>query len=397
MLNADAGALGVQAPPRGTRPSNRRQLILAAAGELFAHRGYPNVSMSDIAEAVAIRPSALYRHFPGKQELLREAVHASFAAFRGALELATRQAGADALREFAGTVLDHRVLGVLWQRDARHLDPVAHQELGDELREIAGLLADRVHERRPELEPESAELLAWAVLSALVSVSFHRVQLPRERYDRVLVDITARIVHAELPAAGPCREASEPGRPLSAVTRRDQLVAEATRLFAAKGYQGVGIEEIGAAAGISGPSIYHHFASKSELMIAVLAPGAEFLYEHLRRTLAATGDPAAALDSLLGSYVDFGLANRDLLHLLVVEIAQQPDEWQAIRRTERDYVASWVRLLRTAHPQLSDEEARVQVQAAMNIVNDLARTPRLADGPGLAGAVRAIDCAVLGL
>ncbi|HEY0572939.1 MAG TPA: helix-turn-helix domain-containing protein [Pseudonocardia sp.] len=68
----------VQAPPRGTRPLNRRQLILAAAAELFYRRGYPNVSMGEIAEAVAIGPSALYRHFRGKQELLSEVVLAAF-------------------------------------------------------------------------------------------------------------------------------------------------------------------------------------------------------------------------------------------------------------------------------------------------------------------------------
>lgn len=394
MLNADPGT---HAPPRGTRPPNRRQLILAAAADLFARHGYREVSMSAIAEAVAIRPSALYRHFPGKQELLREVVHSSFAAFRAALELATRQAGEDALREFARTVLDHRSLGVLWQREARHLDPEALQELRGELRVITVLLAERVRARRPELEAERAELLARAVLSALVSVSFHRVELPRAHYDQLLIDIMTRIVDAELPAADPHRVATNPLPPRPPPTRRDQLIEQATRLFAGKGYRGVGIEEIGAAAGIAGPSIYHHFASKSELMIAVLQPGADFLHEHLRRTLAATDDPSAALDAVLGTYIDFGLTNRHLLELLVLEIAQAPDEWPTVRRTERDYVARWVGLLRAIHPELTDGAARVQVQAAMNIVNDLARSPRLAAGPGLGRFIHAVDTAVLGL
>ena len=57
-------------PPRGTRPRNRRRLIVAAAAELFASRGYAQVSMADVADAVAVRPSALYRHFRGKDDLL---------------------------------------------------------------------------------------------------------------------------------------------------------------------------------------------------------------------------------------------------------------------------------------------------------------------------------------
>ncbi len=61
-------------PARGTRPANRRQLIIAAAADLFSRRGYAGVGMGDVAEAVAIGPSALYRHFRGKQDLLAAVV-----------------------------------------------------------------------------------------------------------------------------------------------------------------------------------------------------------------------------------------------------------------------------------------------------------------------------------
>ena len=46
-------------PARRTRPPNRRELILAAATELFAARGYEYAGMSEIAEQVAVQPSAL--------------------------------------------------------------------------------------------------------------------------------------------------------------------------------------------------------------------------------------------------------------------------------------------------------------------------------------------------
>ncbi|SDE50243.1 TetR/AcrR family transcriptional regulator [Limimaricola pyoseonensis] len=44
--------------------------IGAAALRLFAERGYAAVSVRDIAERVGIRPSAIYNHFPGKQDIL---------------------------------------------------------------------------------------------------------------------------------------------------------------------------------------------------------------------------------------------------------------------------------------------------------------------------------------
>src|SRR5580765_4982416 len=61
-------------PARGTRPSNRRELIVSAATDLFAGNGFENVSMSKVADAVAVGPSALYRHVSGKDQLLTEVI-----------------------------------------------------------------------------------------------------------------------------------------------------------------------------------------------------------------------------------------------------------------------------------------------------------------------------------
>ena len=59
-----------QRSPRGTRPRNRREQIRSAAAALFYERGYEQVSVADVAESVNVGPSALYRHFSGKSELL---------------------------------------------------------------------------------------------------------------------------------------------------------------------------------------------------------------------------------------------------------------------------------------------------------------------------------------
>ncbi len=69
-------------PVPRTRPRNRRALILTAAAALFAERGYERVGMSEIAEAVAVRPSAIYGHFAGKQDLLYNVILAEFTPAR---------------------------------------------------------------------------------------------------------------------------------------------------------------------------------------------------------------------------------------------------------------------------------------------------------------------------
>lgn len=52
--------------------SARRDQILAAAGLLFAKRGYASVSVRQIADAAGILGGSLYHHFPSKRELFIE-------------------------------------------------------------------------------------------------------------------------------------------------------------------------------------------------------------------------------------------------------------------------------------------------------------------------------------
>lgn len=56
------------------RPRGRRTQILAVAAEQFHQRGYHQVAMAEVAAAVGITAPALYRHYRGKPELLRQAV-----------------------------------------------------------------------------------------------------------------------------------------------------------------------------------------------------------------------------------------------------------------------------------------------------------------------------------
>src|SRR3712207_3217233 len=51
-------------------PTARRNDILRTAAELFAQRGFNAVGMRAIADAVGMRSSSLYYHFPSKMDIL---------------------------------------------------------------------------------------------------------------------------------------------------------------------------------------------------------------------------------------------------------------------------------------------------------------------------------------
>ena len=55
------------------------------------------------------------------------------------------------------------------------------------------------------------------------------------------------------------------------VLRRDQLLSAAALLFRRRGYHSVGVDDIGAAVGMSGPAVYRYFPSKQALLRDVIA------------------------------------------------------------------------------------------------------------------------------
>ncbi|MGW0434624.1 TetR/AcrR family transcriptional regulator [Micromonospora sp. NPDC003197] len=154
-------------------------------------------------------------------------------------------------------------------------------------------------------------------------------------------------------------------------SRRDEILEIAVGLFAARGYHGVSMDDIGAAAGVTGPALYHHFAGKEAMLAAALIPVSEELLAGGRdRVAERASDPRAALESLIDFHVEFALANPAVIALHLNELDRLPeDPRRQIRRLQRLYVEEWVSLLTALHRGLSAGEARVLAHAAFGLMN----------------------------
>src|SRR5436190_7503884 len=154
-------------------------------------------------------------------------------------------------------------------------------------------------------------------------------------------------------------------------TRRDEILEIAVGLFASRGYHGVSMDDIGAAAGVTGPALYHHFAGKEAMLVAALAPTCEGLLVGGRARLNAHAEaPKAALESLVEFHVAFALANPSVITLSLHELDRLPEEpRREIRRLQRLYVEVWVDALTGLRPELTRPEARVLAHAAFGLMN----------------------------
>ncbi|MCK2243747.1 MULTISPECIES: TetR/AcrR family transcriptional regulator [unclassified Crossiella] len=391
-----------QAARRGTRPRNRRAQLIAAATDLLFRVGYDRIGMGDLADAVAIGPSALYRHFTGKQDMLRAVIAEGITPIRDLITGLDLRHRPTALPRLAALALDHRELGVLWQREARHMNPDDHAALRTELRDFGHILAERLRAARPELSAATADLLAWSTIAVLTSTSFHRLELPRPDYDHLLAHLVELVVTTPAPDTPPAEDsaprstevAGGPG--LVPRSRREALLAQAIRMFARQGYTGVGIEDIGAAVGITGASVYNHFSNKSDLLVAALRRGTAVLFTDLTHIYSTTGDPAEALNRLVRSYLRFTHRHHDLVDLMITEVGNLPEsERHDTRHIQHDYVSEWVHLLTSAQPDLDPTTARIRVHAALSVANDAARTPHLRGDPASALPLHTVCTRVL--
>lgn len=372
-------------PPRGTRPANRRELLRAAATDLFARLGYANVAMSDVAAAVNVGPSAVYRHYPGKAELLFDAIDVALAETFAALPPPGTADLPEIARLLAVQTLDNRPTGVLWQREVRNLSPEAAAAIRRRRAQISGWLTDEIAAARPELTVEQAELLGVCASDALTSISFHRLELPREEFVELLGDLIMRVLLMD-PPADATKEA-KPRRP-KATNRPDEILDRAMTLFAERGYPEVSIDDIGSAVGIAGPSVYNHFPSKLAILIEAMVRGYDKLLAAMQGARVEGSDPATVLRQVTDSYVEQTLDHPDLVNVLITERVHltRGEEGKVIRDAQRTYIQDWVDLA-VATSGDDPTVARIKVQAAQMMINDVARTARLRRIPGLRATV----------
>ncbi|MFD5795741.1 TetR/AcrR family transcriptional regulator [Streptomyces diastatochromogenes] len=171
-----------------------------------------------------------------------------------------------------------------------------------------------------------------------------------------------------------------------APTRREQILKEAARLFAERGFHGVGVDEIGAAVGISGPGLYRHFPGKDAMLAELLVGISGQLLTGAKRRLAESDGhtgPSAVLDSLIEGHIDFALDDRPLITLHDRELDRLRDsDRKLVRQLQRQYVELWVEVVREAYPALSEPSARSAVHSVFGLLNSTPHLGRAGTLPG---------------
>lgn len=160
--------------------------------------------------------------------------------------------------------------------------------------------------------------------------------------------------------------------------RRSVLLASAASLFARRGFNGVSIEDLGAAAGVSGPAVYRHFNGKQALLGALLVGVSEDLLDGGRAVVQTASDADACLHALVAFHVDFAVAQPDVIRVQDRDFDSLGEQDStAVRSLQRAYVELWVDVLGQLFPEREAALHRLQAHAVFGLINSTPHSVRI--------------------
>ncbi|MFY9634156.1 MAG: TetR/AcrR family transcriptional regulator [Cellulosimicrobium cellulans] len=181
------------------------------------------------------------------------------------------------------------------------------------------------------------------------------------------------------PGSQPVPEPPAPGtqRSQAKEIRRQALLSAAASLFAVNGFNRVSLEDLGAAAGVSGPAVYRHFPGKQAVLGDLLLTVSRDLLAGGQRVVAETTDPLEALRRLVAFQVDFALSKPDVIRVQDRDFSNLATQEQAeVRALQRNYVELWVQVLARLDPAIDAAELRMRAHATFGLINSTPHSVR---------------------
>ncbi len=134
------------------------------------------------------------------------------------------------------------------------------------------------------------------------------------------------------PVTAPVPATTEPPAPRRSRrdSRRPQLLDAAARRFRRGGYSATSMRDIAGDAGMLAGSMYHHFPSKEDLLVAVHEEGIRRITKAVEEALDGVRGPWQRLEAAAAAHLAVLLDGGDYA---VVVIRELPHESAALRRT----------------------------------------------------------------
>jgi AcrR family transcriptional regulator len=176
---------------------------------------------------------------------------------------------------------------------------------------------------------------------------------------------------------------SQPERYHFEVDRERMILDAAAAVFYEKGFHGVGVDELGKRAGLTGPTLYRYFSSKDEILAALFN---EAMDELVSATAMVHDEPMADLARLIRHHVGYAVSQRQLVNVYQREDRSLTDPWRRhFNHRRKQYVARWEAIVARCVPGAAPAEVAALTQSILGLIFSIAYwPPQTAEVTGLA-------------
>ncbi len=304
--------------------SERKLKILLAAEEVFSSKGFKEATVTEIAAAVGVQESVLYRYFKGKEDLLFSIIEERL--IEG---LALLDRDLQGLNE-PKSRLRKMMWGNLWYQEAysaysrllffecRPNTAFYSSPAFGRIRQYLGRLTDILKEGiqqgvfRGDTPLTLMEEMVLGLLD-MITIGFHllnEVTHPVDDFE----DAAALIERIFAPARDPEKETTD---------KREGILRAAEKIFARKEFAKAKMTDIARQAGVGDGTVYEYFPSKELLLYAI--PQRHFA-RHLQELTEVTQSKKAAgqIKRTLQDHYHRFMTDPDFLRIFVFNLYLNP-------------------------------------------------------------------------
>lgn len=110
-----------------------------------------------------------------------------------------------------------------------------------------------------------------------------------------------------------------PRKPAEQTVHADEILRAAAAVFRCKGFHSTTMTDIAAEVNLTAGSLYHHFPSKQDLLIAVLDAGLDQITTEVRAVVEAGGSAAARLRQIVRIHILSEINNATIAAAVIFE------------------------------------------------------------------------------
>lgn len=117
---------------------------------------------------------------------------------------------------------------------------------------------------------------------------------------------------------------------------RDEILEAAAQIFSEKGYHAASMQDIALAVDLQKASLYHHFSSKQEILLAILDRALDMLIANMQEVLKLPCSPDVKLRQAMLVYMQTVLDYRNLAVVLLLEYRSLEPDLKSRHMPRRD-------------------------------------------------------------